>query len=139
MTESYRSTTAARLAGCSYRQLDFWDRTGLVRPSISEARGSGTQRRYSWGDVVLLAIVVQLLNNGMSLQRARRAIDAIRNVEDLYGVNLVFLGSDIRVATTTGSTIDAVMSGVGIVAMLNVGAVAAELRQRIPTPELVSA
>ena len=54
-------------------------------------------------------------------------------------LNLVFLGSDIRVATTTGSTIDAVMSGVGIVAMLNVGAVAAELRQRIPTPELVSA
>ena len=70
----YRGPTVCRLVGISYRQLDYWARTGLVTPSVRPADGSGSQRLYSFEDLVELRIIKRLLDAGISLQRIREAI-----------------------------------------------------------------
>ena len=62
----YRGPTACAAAGITYRQLDYWARTGLVEPSVRPAHGSGTQRLYSFRDVVVLKIVKRFLDTGVS-------------------------------------------------------------------------
>src|SRR5215471_4035230 len=74
----YRGPTACNAAGISYRQLDYWARTGLVEPSVRGASGSGTQRLYSFRDVLLLKIIKSLLDAGVSLQQIRTAISHLR-------------------------------------------------------------
>ena len=56
----YRVPIACQVAGITYRQLDYWARTDLVKPSIRTARGSGSQRLYSFKDVLVLKIVKRL-------------------------------------------------------------------------------
>ncbi len=75
----YRGVTACHAVAISYRQLDYWARTGLVVPSIRDASGSGTQRLYSFRDMVVLKVVKRLLDAGVSLQNIRKAIDALRS------------------------------------------------------------
>src|SRR6266508_1043989 len=75
----YRGVTACHAAGISYRQLDYWARTGLVVPSVRDASGSGTQRLYSFRDIVVLKVVKRLLDAGVSLQNIRKAIDTLRS------------------------------------------------------------
>ena len=62
----YRGPTACNAAGITYRQLDYWARTGLVVPSVRDASGSGTQRLYSFRDIVVLKVVKRLLDAGVS-------------------------------------------------------------------------
>jgi DNA-binding transcriptional MerR regulator len=76
--EGYRGPQVCKIVGISYRQLDHWDRTGLKSPSLERAKGSGTQRLYSYQDVLELRIIKQLLDGGITLQRARKAIDFLR-------------------------------------------------------------
>src|SRR5579885_2302680 len=76
--DGFRGPQVCTLVGITYRQLDYWARTDLLRPSISEARGSGTQRRYSYRDLVELKVIKRLLDAGVSLQSARRAIECLR-------------------------------------------------------------
>jgi len=64
----YRGATACSAAGITYRQLDYWARTGLVEPGIRTASGSGTQRLYGFRDILVLKIVKRLLDAGVSLQ-----------------------------------------------------------------------
>ena len=71
----YRVPIACQVAGISYRQLDYWARTELVRPSIRGAKGSGSQRLYSFKDILVLKIVKRLLDTGISLQNIRLAVD----------------------------------------------------------------
>src|SRR5579863_2767290 len=78
-TDGFRGPQVCALVGITYRQLDYWARTGLMRPSIADARGSGTQRLYSYTDVVELKVIKQLLDAGISLQRARRAVECLRD------------------------------------------------------------
>src|ERR1700722_6418127 len=86
----YRGPQVCKVVGITYRQLDYWARTDLLRPSVSEARGSGTQRRYSYRDLVQLKVIKRLLDAGISLQQARRAIDCLRSAgEDVASTNLV--------------------------------------------------
>ena len=73
----YRGPIACRAAGITYRQLDYWARTGLVEPSIRGAKGSGSQRLYAFRDILLLKIVKRLLDTGVSLQQIRTAVDAL--------------------------------------------------------------
>jgi len=77
----YRGPTACNAAGITYRQLDYWACTGLVEPSVREASGSGTQRLYSFRDIVVLKVVKRLLDAGVSLQNIRKAIDALGHAE----------------------------------------------------------
>src|SRR5689334_25020501 len=74
----YRGPTACAAAGITYRQLDYWARTGLVEPSIRSATGSGSQRLYSFKDILVLKVVKRLLDTGVSLQNIRTAVDALR-------------------------------------------------------------
>ncbi len=75
----YRGPQVCSVVGITYRQLDYWARTGLLHPSITEARGSGSQRRYSYTDLVQLKVIKRLLDAGVSLQAARKAIDCLRS------------------------------------------------------------
>src|SRR5664279_6641964 len=74
-----------RLTGVTYRQLDYWARTELVTPSITAARGSGSKRTYSYGDVLEVKVIKSLLNSGLSLARARQAVECLRSA---LGVDL---------------------------------------------------
>src|SRR5579875_1247361 len=86
----YRGPQVCSIVGITYRQLDYWARTGLMHPSISQAKGSGSQRIYSYSDLLQLKVIKRLLDAGVSLQAARRAIECLRSSgEDLAAANLV--------------------------------------------------
>ncbi len=87
----YRGPQVCKIVGITYRQLDYWARTDLLRPSLADARGSGTQRRYSYRDLVALKVIKGLLDAGVSLRRARQAIAYLREHlgEDLATASLV--------------------------------------------------
>jgi DNA-binding transcriptional MerR regulator len=88
--EGYRGPQVCKIVGITYRQLDHWDRTGLKSPSLEQAKGSGTQRLYSYQDVVELRIIKHLLDAGVTLQRARKAIDFLRESgDDVASASLV--------------------------------------------------
>ncbi len=88
--DGFRGPQVCSIVGITYRQLDYWARTDLLRPSISEARGSGTQRRYSYLDLLQLKVIKQLLDAGLDLRRARKAIECLRSSgEDIASANLV--------------------------------------------------
>src|SRR5687768_2262969 len=93
----YRGPTACNVAGITYRQLDYWARTNLVVPSIRDASGSGTQRLYSFRDLVVLKVVKRLLDAGVSLQNIRKAIETLRSrgVDDLAGITLISDGTTV--------------------------------------------
>ena len=74
----YRGPTACAAAGITYRQLDYWARTGLVEPSIRPAAGSGSQRLYGFRDILVLKVVKRLLDTGISLQQIRTAVAHLR-------------------------------------------------------------
>ena len=95
--EGYRGPTACRAAGITYRQLDYWARTGLVEPSVRSATGSGTQRLYGFRDILVLKVVKRLLDTGVSLQQIRQAISHLRErgVEDLARITLMSDGASV--------------------------------------------
>ncbi|WP_184762336.1 MerR family transcriptional regulator [Streptomyces griseoloalbus] len=93
----YRGPTACAAAGITYRQLDYWARTGLVEPSVRPAHGSGTQRLYSFRDVVVLKIVKRFLDTGVSLQNIRSAVRHLREsgFSDLERMTLMSDGATV--------------------------------------------
>ena len=115
----YRGPIAHRVAGITYRQLDYWARTGLVVPSIRNAEGSGTQRLYSFRDILLLKVVKRLLDAGISLQQIRIAVDHLRarGVQDLSEVTLISDGVSVYEAVSDEEIIDLVHGGQGIFAI----------------------
>jgi len=78
--EGYRVPDVCKLVGISYRQLDYWARTGLLTPSVREAGGSGTQRLYSFQDLIQLKVIKKLIDAGISLQRNRKAVVYLREL-----------------------------------------------------------
>jgi DNA-binding transcriptional MerR regulator len=112
----YRGVTAMHAAGISYRQLDYWARTGLVEPSIRPAAGSGSQRLYSFRDLVVLRVVKSLLEAGVSLQNIRKAIDTLRahGVEDLAGITLISDGTTVYECRSAEEIVDLLQGGQGV-------------------------
>jgi DNA-binding transcriptional MerR regulator len=112
----YRGPTACRAAGITYRQLDYWARTGLVEPSVRSATGSGTQRLYGFRDILVLKVVKRLLDSGVSLQQIRVAISHLRErgVEDLSGITLMSDGASVYECTSAEEIIDLVQGGQGV-------------------------
>ena len=102
--------------GISYRQLDYWARTALVVPSVRDASGSGTQRLYSFRDLVVLKVVKRLLDAGVSLQNIRRAIEALRSrgVEDLAGITLISDGTTVYECRSPEEVVDLLQGGQGV-------------------------
>ncbi|MFV0406536.1 MAG: MerR family transcriptional regulator [Propioniciclava sp.] len=115
----FRGPVACSAAGITYRQLDYWARTGLVVPEVRGAGGSGTQRLYSFRDVLLLKVVKRLLDAGISLQQIRTAVDHLRErgVQDLSAVTLMSDGVSVYEAISDEEVIDLVRGGQGIFAI----------------------
>ncbi len=112
----YRGVTACHAVSISYRQLDYWARTGLVVPSVRDASGSGTQRLYSFRDMVVLKVVKRLLDAGVSLQNIRKAIDALRSrgVEDLAQITLISDGTTVYECRSPEEVVDLLQGGQGV-------------------------
>jgi DNA-binding transcriptional MerR regulator len=112
----YRGPTACAVAGITYRQLDYWARTGLVEPSVRVAHGAGSQRLYSFRDILLLKLVKRLLDTGISLQQVRAAVQHLRDrsTEDLVQVTLMSDGESIYEATSPDEVVDLLASGQGV-------------------------
>ncbi|WP_415947219.1 MerR family transcriptional regulator [Streptomyces sp. KLOTTS4A1] len=140
----YRGPTACAAAGITYRQLDYWARTGLVEPSVRPAFGSGTQRLYSFRDVVVLKIVKRFLDTGVSLQNIRTAVQHLRErgFADLERMTLMSDGATVYECTSPDEVVDLLQGGQGIfgiavgVVWRDVEAVLAHLHgERIDTGE----
>ena len=112
----YRGPTACSAAGITYRQLDYWARTGLVEPSVRGATGSGTQRLYGFRDILVLKVVKRLLDSGVSLQQIRVAVSHLRErgVEDLAQITLMSDGASVYQCTSAEEIIDLVQGGQGV-------------------------
>ena len=112
----YKGAVAARAAGISYRQLDYWARTGLVEPTVREAAGSGSQRLYGFRDILVLKLVKRLLDTGISLQQIRTAIEQLHasGVSDLAEVTLMSDGASVYLCVSPDEVIDLVSQGQGV-------------------------
>jgi len=112
----YRGPTVCAAAGITYRQLDYWARTGLVEPGIRAASGSGTQRLYGFRDVLVLKIVKRLLDTGVSLQQIRVAVQHLRDrgIDDLAQITLMSDGASVYECTSADEVIDLVQGGQGV-------------------------
>jgi DNA-binding transcriptional MerR regulator len=115
-TIGYRGPTACQAAGITYRQLDYWARTDLVVPSIRSASGSGSQRLYSFKDILVLKVVKRLLDTGVSLQNIRAAVDALRarGVDDLARITLLSDGTTVYECTSSEEVVDLLRGGQGV-------------------------
>ena len=135
MTDTgYRAPQVCNLVGITYRQLDYWARTGLLRPSIQSAHGSGSQRRYSFTDVVQLKVVKRLLDAGMSLKKIRQAMEILvlqlQSDQPLVDVTLLSDGQTIYAAHSADEVVDVFRRGQGVFGIA-VGPVQAELEGQI--------
>ncbi|MFJ7208944.1 MerR family transcriptional regulator [Streptomyces sp. NPDC098789] len=112
----YRGPTACAAAGITYRQLDYWARTGLVEPSVRAAGGSGTQRLYSFRDVVVLKIVKRFLDTGVALQNIRTTVQHLRDrgFRDLERMTLMSDGATVYECTSPDEVVGLLQGGQGI-------------------------
>ncbi|NBE55264.1 MerR family transcriptional regulator [Streptomyces boluensis] len=140
----YRGPTACAAAGITYRQLDYWARTGLVEPSVRSAYGSGSQRLYSFRDVVVLKIVKRFLDTGVSLQNIRATVQHLRDrgFADLERMTLMSDGATVYECTSPDEVVDLLQGGQGIfgiavgVVWLDVEAALSQLHgERVDTGE----
>ena len=133
-TQGYRAPQVCKIVGITYRQLDYWARTDLLVPSLQTAHGSGSQRLYSFQDVVQLRVVKRLLDAGMSLKKIRQAMDLLRerlqSESPLTDVTLLSDGSTIYAAHSPDEVVDVFRRGQGVFGIA-VGPVQAELEGEI--------
>ena len=115
----FRGPVACKAAGITYRQLDYWARTELVTPEIRGAEGSGTQRLYSFRDILLLKVIKRLIDAGISLQQIRVAVDHLRQrgVQDLTQVTLMSDGVSVYECTSDMEVVDLLRGGQGMFAI----------------------
>jgi DNA-binding transcriptional MerR regulator len=131
--DGFRGPQVCKIVGITYRQLDYWARTDLIRPSIADARGSGTQRRYSYRDLVELKVIKSLLDAGLELQRARKALEYLRENlgEEIASANLVISGNTALLARSDGEIIDLVKQGQGVLNIVPLGGVKEQIDSAI--------
>lgn len=114
----YRAPQVCRLVGITYRQLDYWARTDLIRPSLQEASGSGSQRLYSFPDLVQLKVIKRLLDAGMSLKKIRSAVEILKDQlasdRPLEDVTLLSDGQTIYAAHSPDEVVDVFRRGQGV-------------------------
>jgi DNA-binding transcriptional MerR regulator len=117
--EGYGGTEAAKIVGISYRQVDYWARTDLVRPSLADATGSGTRRRYSYTDLLELRVIKNLLDAGISLESVRKVFHYLRTYlgGDIASAHIVIEGNQV-VLCDGEQLIDVVKRGQGVLNVL---------------------
>ncbi len=127
----FRGPTVCKIVGITYRQLDYWARTGLVVPSVRDAKGSGTQRLYSFDDLVELRVMKRLLDTGVSLQRVRQAVEELRRRGRTPGdVTLLSDGATVYALDDNAQVIDLLARGQGVFAIA-LGPIVSELRGEV--------
>ncbi|MGQ0432711.1 MAG: MerR family transcriptional regulator [Microthrixaceae bacterium] len=120
-TDGFSGREAAAIVGITYRQLDYWARTDLIRPSLADATGSGSRRRYSYRDLIELKLIKTLLDAGQKLERVRAAFDYLRDLgDDLTAVRLVITGDSVVLVRDGGELLDVVnrYQGQGVLNLL---------------------
>jgi DNA-binding transcriptional MerR regulator len=127
--EGFSGHRAAEVVGITYRQLDYWARTDLVRPSLADAKGSGSRRRYSYRDLLELKTIKRLLDSGIKLENVREVFSYLReNLEmDITTANLVIQGTTTVLIQTDGELIDLVKKGQGVLNILPMAGVKQEI------------
>jgi DNA-binding transcriptional MerR regulator len=124
----FRGPQVCKLVGITYRQLDYWARTDLLRPSLADAAGSGTQRLYSYHDVLSLKVIKKFLDAGLALPAARRAVEALRQAgDDLASANIVLSDASSVLASNNDELIDLVKGGQGVLNIFPMAGVVDEL------------
>jgi DNA-binding transcriptional MerR regulator len=113
--QGFRVPEVTRLTGITYRQLDYWTRTGLVSASVREAEGSGTQRLYSFTDVLELKAIKRMEDMGLSLQKIRRAVKNLREIlnKSPHSASLVSDGTTMYAVESQGEIVDLLSKGQG--------------------------
>ncbi len=131
--EGFRGPQVCTLVGITYRQLDYWARTGLLQPSLATAQGSGTKRLYSYRDVLELKVIKQLLDGGLSLQSARQAVECLRENlgADVASANLVLTGTHSVLAQSNGEVVDLLAGGQGVLNIVPMSGLVGELEAAI--------
>ncbi len=121
--QGYSARLTADVVGITYRQLDYWARTDLITPSLVEAAGSGSRRKYSYDDLVRLKVIKRLLDNGIKLEKVRAIFDYVRNElgEDISSANLVIDGANAAIVRSQDDLIDALQRGQGVLPLSNIG------------------
>lgn len=116
MDDGFRGPQVCSIVGITYRQLDYWARTNLLRPSLADAKGSGSQRRYSYQDLVELKVIKQLLDAGIALKSARTAVEYLRQHlgEEIGSARLVLSGDHPLLVRSDGQLIDLLRNGQGV-------------------------
>ena len=115
----YSGTQTAKIVGITYRQLDYWARTDLIRPSMMEARGSGSRRQYSYRDLLELRVIKTLLDAGIRLEAVRDVFSYLRQhvTTDISSANIVISGNSV-VLCENDDLVDMVRSGQGVLNVL---------------------
>jgi DNA-binding transcriptional MerR regulator len=129
MDEGWSGAKTAEIAGITYRQLDYWARTDLIRPSLVDANGSGSRRRYSYKNLLELKIIKRLLDAGIRLEQVREVFAYLREQvgEDVTSANLVIDGHSVVLARDDGELIDLVRKGQGVLNILSLANVKEEV------------
>ena len=132
LEQGFAGSRAAELVGITYRQLDYWARTDLIRPSLSDARGSGSRRRYSYQDLLELKVIKTLLDAGIRLELVREVFAYLRENlgEDVASANLVINGTS-ALLVSGDEIIDLIQKGQGVLNVLPLAGVKEQLDQAI--------
>jgi DNA-binding transcriptional MerR regulator len=123
----YSGTQTAKIVGITYRQLDYWARTGLLKPSLAEATGSGSRRQYSYRDLLELRIIKTLLDAGIKLESVRDVFTNLRQTvgSDISSANIVISGTSSVVLRTNDELIELMSKGQGVLNILPLAGVKA--------------
>jgi DNA-binding transcriptional MerR regulator len=132
-TDGFSGAKAAEIVGITYRQLDYWARTDLVRPSLEDAKGSGSRRRYSYRDLLELKVIKSLLDAGIKLESVREVFTYLQENlgEDVASANLVIQGNQAVLVRDGGELIDLVRQGQGVLNVLALANVVSDVDTRI--------
>jgi DNA-binding transcriptional MerR regulator len=124
----YSGTVAAKVVGISYRQLDYWARTDLIRPSLSDASGSGSRRSYSYNDLLELKTIKKLLDAGIKLEQVRKVFEYLRRhvTTDIAAAHIVIDGGSVMLCDGD-QLVDVLKNGQGVLNVLSLGGVREEL------------
>jgi len=130
---SFSGKKTAEIVGITYRQLDYWARTDLIRPSLTDASGSGSRRLYAYADLLELRIIKQLLDAGLKLESVRDVFAELRRLvgDDIASANLVIEGTSVALALDDGQLLDLLKKGQGVLNVMSLGQCKDELDARI--------
>lgn len=133
VAEAFRGPQVCSIVGITYRQLDYWTRTELIQASVADAKGSGTQRLYSYGDLLEIKVIKSLLDSGFDLKKVRTMIGYLRDNlgEDIAAANLVITGGNSVLTQTGEELVDVLRNGQGVLNIVPIGGLQTELQAKI--------